>query len=227
MKHPFYDEWFNKRLNKIVNILGRDWFPKKSILELGSCHGDFGISFMNMGSSVTFCDARNEHLSTIESKIPIKSPIIQLNQNFPYDLGKKYDLVIHLGLLYHIENWKQDLECALNHTNLMFLESIVCPDNSVEDSFCEGSNYQYDEYNCKHPIFTEKSVEKTLFDLGAKFIRFDSADLNTYGWSSDDVMLQNIYNWNDNNYMMYQYEANISKQIEHRIHYRRFWLVLR
>jgi hypothetical protein len=227
MKHPFYNEWLKKRLDKTINILGKDWFRGKSILELGACHGDFGISFIEMGSFVTFCDARIEHLLTIEQNLPIKSPIIQLDQNFPYDLGKKYDMVVHFGLLYHIENWKQDLKCALNHTNLMLLESAVCPDNSIEDSFCEGSDYCYDEYNCKCPIFTEKSVEKTLSDLGAKFIRFDNIELNTYGWISDNVVLQNVYNWNSDNYKMYENVLNLPKEIEHRIHYRRFWLVIK
>jgi 2-polyprenyl-3-methyl-5-hydroxy-6-metoxy-1,4-benzoquinol methylase len=47
-----------------------------------------------------------------------------INQNQPYDLKQQFDLVLHLAVLCHIENWKQDLESALKHTNLMFLESM-------------------------------------------------------------------------------------------------------
>ena len=225
MQLPFYDDWFQSRLNKTRNILGDDWFLGKTILELGAAHGDFGMFFTKLGSQVTFCDARFEHLESIQQKLQVASKLIQLDQNTVYDLGQQFDLVLHFGVLYHVENWRQDLACALNHSNLMLLETVVHPDNTVEDYWEPGGGYHYDEYNCLHPTFTEASVEKTLTELGAKFIRFDNADLNTTGWLHDNVIIQNVYNWTSDNYLLYQ--PTVKNDIEYRTHYRRFWLVIR
>ena len=38
---------------------------------------------------------------------------------------KKFDLILHLGTLYHVENWRNDLKCALRHGDLMILETMV------------------------------------------------------------------------------------------------------
>ena len=225
MKLPFYNDWFKTRFEKAKNIFGKDWFLGKKILELGACHGDFGLEFTKMGSTVTYSDARYEHLQSIQQKLQVPSKLIQLDQNFEYNLGEKFDLVLHFGVLYHLENWKQDLKCALNHSNLMLLETVVHPDNSIEDYWDEGSDYQYDEYNCLHPFFTEISVEKTLTNLGAKFVRFDNRELNTFGWLHNNVVIQNVYDWTTDNYLLYQ--PKIKENIEYRTHYRRFWLVIK
>ena len=128
MKRIFYDEWKNKRVNKIENIFGRDWFCGKSVLELGAAHGDIGIHFLKLGADVLFADVRIEHLRNINQKLfelNHNTKTIVLNQNKRYDLERKFDLILNTGVLYHLENWKQDLECAMNHTNVMILESVV------------------------------------------------------------------------------------------------------
>ena len=232
MKVPFYNIWFQKRLKKVVDILGKDWFVGKSILELGACHGDFGLEFIKMGSKVTFCDARIEHLKSIKQKLYDEfagmpnidgtyndpfSKLIQLDQNYEYTFDYKYDLVLHFGLLYHIENWKQDLKCALETSNLMFLETVVSPIKIEMEPI--RIDYEYAGYNCIEPIFSEEEVEEVLNNCGAKFIRFDSKDLNNSGWSDEECILHNVYDWNAKNHTLY-YQKD-------QTHFRRFWLVLK
>ena len=225
MKLPFYQEWFQSRLDKTVSIFGEDWFADKKVLELGACHGDFGLALTNLGANLTYVDARYEHLESIQQRLQVPSKLIQLDQNQTYDLGEKFDLVLHYGVLYHLENWRQDLACALNHSNLMLLETVVHPDNNVEDYWEPGGGYHYDEYNCLHPTFTEVSVEKTLTELGAKFIRFDNRSLNTIGRLHDNVIIRNEYSWTSSNYM--QFADKVVDNIEYRTHFRRLWLVIR
>ena len=225
MKLEFYKEWFENRHNKVLEILGKEWFEGKEILELGACHGDFGIEFQKLGSNVVFSDARVEHLNSITPNLYKPAELVCLNQNEYYDLKRKFDMVLHFGVLYHIENWKQDLECALKHTNMMLLETVVNPENGMDDFWTSGSDYIYDEFNCLHPNFTEKSVEKVLTDLGASFKRFDHKNLNTYGKLHDKVILQNVYDWTDKNYKKYFSES--TDGIELRTHYRRFWLIVK
>lgn len=232
MKVPFYNAWFQKRLKKVVDILGEDWFVGKSILELGACHGDFGLEFIKMGSRVTFCEARIEHLESINKKLCNQFPdinginkdsfakLVQLDQNYPYVFDYKYDLVLHFGLLIHIENWKKDLECALKTSDLMFLETTVYPNtNGVKNS---NFSYEYGPYNSMQAVFSEDEVEQVLSNCGAKFIRFDSKDLNNSGWSSHKCILNNVYDWN-----MYNYEMYYPNNKKDHVNFKRFWLVLK
>ena len=218
MKHLFYQDWTNKRVNRIVDIFGASWFSDKTILELGAAHGDIGIEFLKLGADVTFSDARYELLNSIGdrlSEFDFRPKTELINQNVPYDLGKRFDLVLHLGVLYHIENWKQDLECALNHTNTMILESAVSPSPELKHPV-------YGPYKCKNPILTQEGIEAHLTDLGCKFIRYDSRELDCVGgWLMPGMKDNHFYSWNKNWIPARQTNK------EDVSHYRRFWLVLK
>ena len=112
MKRVFYDEWKNKRVNKIENIFGRDWFCGKSVLELGAAHGDIGLHFLKLGADVLFADVRIEHLRTINQKLfeLNHSPkTIVLDQNKRYDLDRKFDLILHLHNQFGIK----EIQCSI------------------------------------------------------------------------------------------------------------------
>jgi Methyltransferase domain len=218
MKHLFYQEWTNKRVNRIVDIFGKSWFNDKTVLELGAAHGDIGIELLKLGADVTFSDVRPEHLDSIGDNLKNFNfmPKCQIiNQNKPYEMGKNFDLVLHLGVLYHIENWKQDLECALNHTNTMILESAVSPSPELKHPI-------YGPYNCKNPVLTQEGIEEHLTDLGCKFIRYDISELDCFGgWILPDMKDNHFYSWNEN---WIPAKKTGPKDTNH---YRRFWLVLR
>jgi hypothetical protein len=230
MKKNFYKQWKNKRVKKIINIFGKSWFAKKKILELGACHGDIGIEFLNLGADVIFCDARLESLKDISNKVHMPVKICELDQNYDYDLEKKFDLILHLGTLYHVENWRNDLKCALRHGDLMILETMVNPNNNDIEKFCDyGIDNPYDSFNCKTPIFSENMVEEFLGSLGCKFFRFDTSDLNTdWRWSNDNVMIKHEYDWHSKEYENFhgfcEYCENDVKYVKH---LRRMWLILK
>ena len=228
MKSFCYDEWSKKRSKKIISILGKNWFRRKSILELGSCYGDIGIELLKLGSNVTFSDVREENLSEIRNKlltVGFEPTIENINQNNFYNLNKKFDLVLHLGVLYHIENWQQDLKCALSHTNMMILESSVYPE--VKELEYNFSHPKYGAYGCKEPYLTQESIEEELKNLGCKFIRFDDPSLNCdWNWIHNSTgMLRNIYDWNHDDYFkgLYNDPGNDMMYITS---FRRMWLIL-
>ena len=239
MKRIFYDEWKNKRVNKIENIFGRDWFCGKSVLELGAAHGDIGIHFLKFGADVLFADARLEHLKSIQRKLfetSHNTKTLMLNQNEKYNLKQKFDLILHTGVLYHLENWKQDLECAMNHTNVMILESVVSmkKDKELKIYKSDMMREHMKEYagisDERFSDFSQEDVENHLSDLGCKFFRFDTSDLNTdWSWDSDllgvNLLTKHIYDWNYEQYEMGYYKINHSKKDN--IHFRRMWLVLK
>ena len=221
MKHIFYEKWYKKRVKKIIDIFGEDWFPSRKVLELGACHGDIGSELLKLGAEVSFTDARPEHLETIKDRfkdydyIPMTGMV---NQNFDYAFDRHFDLILHFGTLSHVENWKNDLFTAMKHTNCMLL---VNPINGAEDSFRDAEDYKYDGFQCREPLFTQESVEKTLADIGCKFLRLDTNTLNAdWSWVRNGELLRHVYDWDYTNYESY-------RKGEHQVQFRRFWIVLK
>ena len=206
-----YDEWRMKRINKIVSLLGEDFFKDKEVLELGCGWGDVGLYFENLGAKLTFADAREEHLSEVRKHSP-EASVIQVDQDKNWNLEKKFDLIIHMGVLYHLANWKQDLRCALKHSDLMILESIVANDESDSYEYINNEPKGYDQaFNKIGCRPSAAYIEKELADMNYKFTRFDTSDMNS------DV---HEYDWVVNNL------GDQPRRPDNRIRgYRRFWLV--
>lgn len=222
MKHLFYQQWVSNRVNKIVNIFGKNWFNDKNILELGAAHGDIGIEFLKLGSSVLFTDCRFSNLNSIAEKLKdynYTPSIKRINQNENWKIDQKFDLILHLGTLYHLENWQQDLKIALEHSDLMILETRVAPKRGEPDNTIPFGNNVYGPINDIGAVFTQESVENELNNLGCKFIRFDDPDLNTQGWFTSYNKDIHIYNWT--------YDTIINPKKIESVHYRRFWLVIK
>jgi hypothetical protein len=225
MKNIFFEDWNKKRVDKVISIFGRDWFASKKILELGACHGDIGLNFLKLGSDVTFSDARIENLSEIRNKLKdsfFEPKIVVIDQDKEYNLNESFDLVVHFATLSHLENWKNDLSCALRHTNLMLLETSVNPIENSKDDIELCDEFVYEAYNRKNSLFTQESVEDVLRSLGCKFIRLDSSDLNSnWSWSFTNCPFRLVYDWNYVNHKTYDTQKNGV------VLYRRFWIVIK
>ena len=191
-----YVEWRAKRISKLVSIFGEDFFNGKDILELGCGLGEIGERFIEFGSTVTFCDVRPEYLLEVKKRIP-NSTTHLIDQNTEWNLNKRFDFIIHTGVLYHLTEWKQDLLCALNHSDLIFLEAEV-PKGSISDDYEEVMHENgYDQAISgvsKRP--SAARIEKFLTEQGVKFKRYDDADINTpvhkYDWVTPDPENKNF-----------------------------------
>jgi hypothetical protein len=229
MKCIFYDEWFKKRVNKVINIFGKDWFVNKSILELGACHGDIGIEFLKLGADVTFSDARISSLQEIKDKINITPKTIVLDQNYPYNLDQKFDIVFHFGMLQYIEDWRMDLKCALEHTDKLILETFVHPVKGCEEFFIESENHHYSDTGSRNVRFTQETIEEALTELGCKFIRFDTNELNCdYNWLYDQSKIRHIYDWTYEKHSTGVYnDRKWVNGVYYETHFRRMWLIIK
>lgn len=229
MNTAFYEEWKQKRVNKIVNIFGSDWFAFKNVLELGACYGDIGYEFIKLGSNVTFVEGRQSNINILKKRLNgkhIEPNVLCLDQNQPYSFNLKYDLVLHLGVLYHLENWQQDLTCAINHAKIMILETVVstAKNQSAEPSIATtyGDDSKYTGLTERSVVPTQEEIEQHLINSNCKFVRLDTADLNT-SWSwSDETQIRHVYDWKYRNIHMYT-NPSFPKSI---LHYRRMWLIL-
>ena len=184
-----YKGWQQRRIEKIEKIFGEDFFKDKSILELACGFGDIGKHFREKrGANLTFCEGRKEHLSYIQDNNP-GSEVLQLDQETNWNLERKFDAIIHFGVMYHLDNWKQDLECTLKHSDLIILESEIADSNNlIEKKVVDPDGY--DQAINEKRIATRPSasyVEKVFTDNGFEFTRYDDADLNDgihrYDWT--------------------------------------------
>ena len=126
-----YRGWRPKRISKIESIFGKEFFKDKTILELGCGYGDIGKHFVEkLGSIVTFAEGRQEHIPFIKENNP-NSKVVLLDQEKLWNFDEKFDVIIHFGVMYHLKNWKQDLECALKHTDLIILESEIADSDKI------------------------------------------------------------------------------------------------
>ena len=98
MNRVFYNDWVNSRVKQVLNVLGKDWFAGKSVLELGACYGDVGMELVRYGADVLFTDARPDNLSIIPSKHSFDDytpAILTLDQNYYYNLNKYLKTVLN------------------------------------------------------------------------------------------------------------------------------------
>lgn len=184
-----YSGWQQRRIEKIEKIFGREFFKDKSVLELACGYGDIGKHFRDVcGSVLTFTEGREQHLEVISINNP-GSTVIQLDQETNWNLNQKFDVLIHFGVMYHLNNWKQDLECAMKHSDLIILESEIADTDKLVEYKIVDDPSGYDQALNSEGICTRPSasmVEKVFEDNGFTYTRYDDGDLNdgihTYDW---------------------------------------------
>lgn len=176
-----YNLWRKNRLNKLYEILGgRDWFKDKLILELAAGHGHVGRELQELGAIVVFSDGSEENVEEIKKRCKENTEIFFIDQDEPWNLNRKFDLVIHWGVLYHLDNWEQDLKTALEHASLLCLETEVCDSDDPAHEL-KVPEHWYD--GAKHGIGSRPSpakIEKFLFEHNKKFVRYDDSSLNAH-----------------------------------------------
>lgn len=213
-----YDGWRQKRIKKILDIFGKDYFKHKLILEVGCGYGDIGKYFREkIGAEVMFTEGREEHLSIIADNNP-GAQIFHLNHENAWKIDfadspkKKFDAIIHFGLLYHLDNWKQDLECTLKHSDLIILESEVADSNEkIEHKLIDSGGYDQAINQTRRSTRPSAAyVESILTENGFSFKRYDDSDLNSLFHKYDWVVTESdkTQDWNMRGY-------------------RRFWIVKR
>jgi SAM-dependent methyltransferase len=178
----YFNDWRKARINKLVKILGKEWFEGKTILELGCGFGHVGKELKKLGCQVVFAEAREEYVDEIR-KGNEDSDIYLLDNDKEWKMDREFDLIIHWGLLYHLENWRQDLQCCANHSELISLETEISSAPGEEmvkekhyDAAVNGIGIRTDS----------QTVEGWITSIGCGFIRYDDVDLNNgvmnYTW---------------------------------------------
>lgn len=183
-----YKSWRISRFNGIIKYLGEDFFKNKTIIEVGAGHGDFGEMFHNIGAKVISTEGRKEHLNIIKEKYPHNNPILlNLEEKWPINLSS--DIIIHVGVLYHLSNPEKAIQDASKHCKYLILETEVS--DSLDPDFIHYVNetsglYSDQAMSGKGVRPSPKYIEKLLSKYNFNFKRIEDKILNSnshiYDW---------------------------------------------
>lgn len=193
---PIYMELKKNRVNAIINHYGGRWFSGKRILELGCGHADMGNEFYKLGSIVTVTDARLEHIEAVGVKYPyLERTVCDLNKEWPF--RRDYDLILNMGILYHLTEFEQMLENCFSSCKNMFIESIVSDSNDptfVKYIAEKGLDQSFTNMGCRP---SEANIERIIRKSHFSFERYFSKDLNSpsnlFDWEPKNSCLSGYY----------------------------------
>lgn len=184
-----YVDWRARRQMAIVDHYGAHFFYKTTFLELGAGYGDTGAFFSGLGALVTCVEGRSEHTRVIQERHPhIRSITCDLSKSWPTGL-ERHDIIMHMGVLYHLDNPEENLRSACRVCNHLILETVVCDsDDPDKVLFPKELSYCYDQAVGAHgsrpsPAFIERVLEFS----GMRFQRITDARCNSgdhvYDWT--------------------------------------------
>lgn len=190
-----YHEWRIKRIAAITEYMGADWFRGKKVLELACGYGDIGIAFWALGADVVFSDGRNEHLQELRSRYPMIAADkiiwadLEEGIKLPASCGS-FDLIIHHGVLYHLNNWRKTIEDSARLCRHLMLETEVC-DSNDETLELKTTEDGYDQALSKVGSRPSAAlVEQVLVSSGFHHERLRddrcNANIHRYDWPVTD-----------------------------------------
>lgn len=185
-----YLEWNQKRVKGIIEFYGHKFFYCKKVLDLGCGYADISGSLLRLGSDVTALDARPEHLKIVNKKYPeIKTIKADVDRGWP--LGqKKFDVILDLDFLCHIDNYEKHLKQVCASTSHLILETSVCDsDDPYKCIMIAESKNNYDmSFNGNGSRPTAAAIERIFKECGMDFRRLDSDKFNSgpykYDWQT-------------------------------------------
>ncbi len=179
-----YDGWRNARIAAIRGHYSDAFFAGKTLLELGCGYGDIGGAFSQLGAIVTCTDARQEHLEILRHRWPGLTAVqADLDREWPF---AQFDVVLHLGLLYHLEPTHSSLVHACESAHHLVLETEVC-DSSSPDAIVMTDERGYDQAmngtGCRP---SAARVERLMAAAGMAFQQITddrcNSGMHTYDW---------------------------------------------
>jgi len=185
-----YDGWRTRRIAAITDHYGAGWFAGRSVLEVGCGYGDIGAAVAKLGASVTCSDAVAGHLKVVARRHPeVRIMRADLDAGWPF--ADRYDLLLHLGVLYHLEDPEAAIRQALTAADHIVLETEVS--DSDDPAFNvrtaeKGYDQAFNHVGCRpSPAF----VERVLTDAGRAFDRVTDDRCNhwihRYDWPVENT----------------------------------------
>lgn len=179
-------------MNGVKKYIDPGFFQSKTLLELGCGHADNGNMFYELGATVTSSDARNEHLDIVKQKYPhINTLLIDGDKDC---INEKYDIILHWGLLYHLNEIEIHVEKLSQKCDVLLLETEVS-DSDDRNFYISTNENGYDQaYNNTGIRPSESFVENILNKNGFQFKLIKDPILNS-GFHCYDWEISNSKSW--------------------------------
>jgi len=187
-----YDDWRISRMNGLQKYVRADYFRSKTLLEMGCGHADIGNMFYELGAIVTSSDARQEHLSVVNEKYPYLNTVLIDGDND--DITKKYDIILHWGLLYHLNEIELHLEKVAQKCDVLLLETEVS-DSDNSEFYLQTDEIGPDQaFHNKGIRPSPRYIERVLKNNGFEFKLVSDPILNS-GFHCYDWTITNSNTW--------------------------------
>lgn len=161
---------------------------RKTILELGCGYGDIGNAFTSLGAIVTYVEGRTEHCEVLKYRFPDNRIYnANLEKEWPFE-GERFDMILHLGLLYHLRRYKFTLKKCFQATDNLVLETEVCDSAEPECVIYVPENKQgYDQAIDGYGVRpSAEHIEAIFKKYGFEYFRVKDSRCNsgihTYDW---------------------------------------------
>ena len=184
-----YTDWTIKRVRRIIQQFGADFFQGKRILDLGCGYGHVGSLFAHLGATVVYSDAREAYAEEVLKRDPSGTFVrADLDNEFPFE--GQFDLILNVGVLYHLSNLDAFIERCCKATAYMVLETEVC--NSTDPNLVLYTEEEgYDQaFNAKGSRPSSAYVEAQLRQQGClvEALKDDSCNssFHRYDWTVDE-----------------------------------------
>jgi hypothetical protein len=179
-----YTNWRNSRINGIKKYISSDFFKNKTLLELGGGYADIGNTFYELGANVTSSDGRKEHLKIVNKRYPhIKTLLIDCDKDI---IQEKYDIILHWGLLYHLNEIERHLEQISQKCDVLLLETEVSDSDEVNFYISTNENGYDQALNRKgirpSPSYIENILQKNGFQFKLIKDSILNSDFHCYDW---------------------------------------------
>lgn len=182
-----YAVWRSRRIQTVLDEYSRRFFEGKTVLEVGAGYGAIGAFLGSLGAKVTCLEGRAQNVQVIQQRYPFVSAIQHdLNQGLPDK--PSYDIIVHLGVLYHLAKPELALREACRRCDHLILETEVS-DSDDPQFVCHIQEHSYiydqalDGVGCRP---SAAYVERVITEEGFTFTRLNDNrcnwELHTYDW---------------------------------------------
>lgn len=187
-----YPEWREKRTAAVRAHYGDGWFAGKTVLEVGCGYAHIGATLAGLGAAVTASDARSGYVA--EGQLRHRNimfwQVADLDgPDWPFD--RDYDLVLHLGVLYHLADPERAVRQVCENRGHIALETEVA--DSSDPHFVRPTvEAGYDQaFNNRGSRPSPALVERVLTEAGRSFSRITddrcNAGYHRYDWQVRDT----------------------------------------
>lgn len=187
-----YLGWRESRMNGIKKYISSEFFKSKTMLELGCGYGDIGNMFYELGANVTCSDVRVEHLDVVKMIYPHLNTLIIDGDTI--NIVEKYDIILHWGLLYHLNEIEKHLEHVSQKCDILLLETEVS-DSDDKDFYISTDEDGFDQAFNKKGIrpsesYVQKVLDKNSFSYKLIKDPILNSGIHTYDWDIQNTNTQ-------------------------------------